>query len=204
MGVVGERLVMELNGVSCLPLEAVEPDRKGIAVTRSFGKPVTCFEQMREAVAAYATRAAEKLRRHRVGAVAGHVFMHTNRHDAGAWVHRGGSFAFARPTHDTAALVSSATRAAASAWLQGPRYAKAGIVLTELGSPSDAPVGLFDEAPDPRRDSLMAALDDLNRRFGRNTLVPAAVGLRQEWGLRSRMRSPAYTTDIDAIPIVKA
>ena len=204
MGVVGERLVMELNGVPCLPLEALEPDRKGIAVTRSFGRPVTSFEHMREAVATYATRAAEKLRRHRVGAVAGHVFMHTNRHDGSPLVHRGASFAFPNPTDDTVALVSAATRAAASAWLQGPRYAKAGVVLTELRSPSQAPAGLFDEPVDPRRESLMAALDGLNRRFGRNTLVPAAVGLRQEWGLRSRMRSPAYTTDIDAIPTVRA
>lgn len=204
MGVVGERLVMELNGISCLPLETVEPDRKGIAVTRSFGKPVVEFEHMREAIAAYATRAAEKLRRHRMGAIAGQVFMHTNRHNGDPWCHRGASFAFAGPTDDTVALVGAATRAAAVAWVRGARFAKAGILLTELGSPSTASSDLFAEPADPRRASLMAALDGLNGRFGRGTLVPAAVGLRQEWGLRSRMRSPAYTTDLDAIPVVRA
>lgn len=77
--VVGERMVLELNGVSCLPLESLAPQRKGIAVTRSFGRSIVRFPEMREAVAAYATRAAEKLRRHRVSAVQGYVFMHTNK-----------------------------------------------------------------------------------------------------------------------------
>lgn len=63
-----------MNGISCLPLESVAPQRKGIAVTRGFGRAVVAFPEMREAVAAYATRAAEKLRRHGVAAVQGFVF----------------------------------------------------------------------------------------------------------------------------------
>ena len=38
MTVVGERLVYELNGRSCLPLELVAPPRKGLMVSRSFGQ----------------------------------------------------------------------------------------------------------------------------------------------------------------------
>ena len=41
MTVTGGRTVYELRGLSCMPLELVEPTRKGIAVTRSFGHPVT-------------------------------------------------------------------------------------------------------------------------------------------------------------------
>ncbi|WP_263382205.1 hypothetical protein [Granulicella arctica] len=55
MTVTGGRTVFELRGISCLPLELTEPTRKGIAVTRSFGAPVTSWQEMREAIASYAT-----------------------------------------------------------------------------------------------------------------------------------------------------
>ncbi len=79
LSVVGERTVLELQGVSCLPLEDVPPQRKGCAVTRSFGTPVTDLAGMLEAVAAYAARAGEKLRRHGLQATHMAVFMHTSR-----------------------------------------------------------------------------------------------------------------------------
>lgn len=204
MGVVGERMVLELNGVSCLPLEAIAPQRKGIAVTRSFGRPVTTLDHMREAVAAYATRAAEKLRRHGLGVVTGHVFMHTNRHNGDAWCQRGCGFSFVRATSDTHELVSAAVGAVERCWAPGHRFSKAGIVLTELGSPEPDQGSLFGTAGDERRSRLMVAIDGLNGRYGRGTLFPAAEGVRKEWGLRSERRSPNYTTDISDIPEVVA
>ena len=78
MTVTGGRVVYELRGVSCLPLELLEPTRKGIAVTRSFGQSVTEWPMMREAIVSYATRAAEKMRRYKVAADNLYVFMHTN------------------------------------------------------------------------------------------------------------------------------
>lgn len=60
MTVKGGRTVYELRGVSCLPMELVEPKRKGIAVTRSLGKLVTEWTEMRKALASDATRAAEQ------------------------------------------------------------------------------------------------------------------------------------------------
>ena len=59
-----ERTVWELRGLSCLALEEVAPQRKGVAVTRTFGRPVTSRDELREAVAAFATRAGERLRAH--------------------------------------------------------------------------------------------------------------------------------------------
>ena len=52
----------ELRGTSCLPLSLLVPQRKGLAVTRTFGHAVTEWAELREAVAAYAARAGEKLR----------------------------------------------------------------------------------------------------------------------------------------------
>ena len=79
--VVGARVQAELRGVSCLPLSLVAPTKKGVAVTRSFGRPVTAWAEMREAAAHHAARAGEKLRAE--GLVAGRmmVFLHTNPHN---------------------------------------------------------------------------------------------------------------------------
>ena len=78
MTVTGGRMVYELRGISCMPLELVEPTQKGIAVTGSFGAPVTSWTEMREALASYPTRAAEKMRRYKVAADNLFVFMQTS------------------------------------------------------------------------------------------------------------------------------
>jgi len=80
----GQRTHAELRGVSRMPLSLAPPTKKMLATTRSFGAWVTSWEEMREPVATYPKRGAEKMRRH--GLVAGgmHVFLHTNQfnHDA--------------------------------------------------------------------------------------------------------------------------
>jgi DNA polymerase V len=68
MGVIGVRIVWELRGVSCWPLERHPPRQKSLMVSRSLGRPVSTLTDMRQAVAAYTTRAAEKLRRHQLAA----------------------------------------------------------------------------------------------------------------------------------------
>ena len=82
-----ERTVLELHGLACIAVEDAPPQRKGLAVTRSFGRPVTSLDELREAVAAYAARAGEKLRTH--GLVAGQIcaFFHTSPHRDGPHHH---------------------------------------------------------------------------------------------------------------------
>ena len=75
MPVTGGRTVYELRGISCMPLELVEPTRKGIAVTRSFGAPVTSWQQMREATLRGQRKGCAATK---VGAENIFVFMHTN------------------------------------------------------------------------------------------------------------------------------
>jgi DNA polymerase V len=201
--VVGERLVRELNGVRCQELEFTAPVRKGIAVTRSFGTPVTTLDAMLEATASYASRAGEKLRRH--GVVAPHmsVFFHTSRFSDGPAKSVSGIVRLREPTSDTLELVQAATRATKRLWAGGYRYSKAGVILDGLVTPDRAPRALID-APDPRREALMMALDDLNARFGRGSLFVARSGIQKAWMVRADMRSPAYTTRLSEVPVVAA
>ncbi len=100
MTVTGGHTVYELRGISCLPLELMEPTQKGIAIMRSFGAPVTSWQEMREAIASYATRAAEKMRRYKVAAENIFVFMHTNTFNNDPF-YNGASARFSETTNDT-------------------------------------------------------------------------------------------------------
>lgn len=204
-----ERTVLELTGLPCLALEDVAPQRKGLAVTRSFGRPVTELAELQEAVAAYATRAGEKLRAH--GLVAGQLsaFFHTSPHRDGPRYHGERRTRLMPLTADTRQLIAAAARCVEAAW-PGPRgvcYVKAGVLLDDLCPADAAPPTLFDAAevcPAPKSEALMAAMDRVNARFGRGTLVPAASGIARPWKLRAAHHSPRYTTRLDELPQVRA
>jgi DNA polymerase V len=75
LGVVTMRLALELRGVRCLHLEREIPERKSIMASRLFGRPITMQAELREAVASYTARAAEKLRRQHLATVHLTVFV---------------------------------------------------------------------------------------------------------------------------------
>jgi DNA polymerase V len=94
---------------------------------------------------------------------------------------------------DTRALVAATRRCVEAAWSDGFAYAKAGVVLDDLRRREDAPRTLFD-AEDPRAAALMRAVDELNARYGRHAVFPAAMGIRRSWRQRAEHCSPRYTT----------
>ena len=201
--VVLERLVAELQGVPASAVEVVEPQRKGMAVTRSFGTPIVDRETLMGAVAQHAMRAGEKLRSH--GLVAGQltVFFHTScfRNEA---EYQGLRRMTLHPmTADSLELIAAARRGVEAAWRDGYAYAKAGVLLDDLIEADRRPRTLF-ETDVERRERLMQALDDVNGKFGRFTAVAATQGFRQEWKMRSANRSPGWTTRIEEVPVVRA
>ena len=87
MTVTGSRTVYAMSGISCMPLEMMGPTGNGIAVTRSFGASVTSWREMREAVASYATRGVEEMRRYKVATENIFVFMHTSSFNNDLFAH---------------------------------------------------------------------------------------------------------------------
>jgi DNA polymerase V len=205
--VVLERTVLELQGEACIAFDDIEPQRKGMAVTRSAGTPMKDFDTVFQAVTAHATRAAEKLRQH--GLVAGTltVFFHTNRHRLDRPQYSGSRSTRITPmSSDTFDLVEAARRCAQAAWPKGEwqafGFTKAGIMLADLIRFEDRPLTLFD-VEKPKSAALMSALDQVNNRFGKKTLVLASEGMKRPWQLRSDHRSPRYTTRLTDLPVVR-
>jgi DNA polymerase V len=204
LSVVGLRTAWELRGTACASFSEVSPTRKSLAVTRSFGKPVEDGQELLDAVASYATRASEKLRRHGLVASAMQVFLMTNRFAKTDPQYINQVTFDIEPTSDTFAMIASATRAARHLWRDGYRYAKAGVVLLDLAPSSVQPANLFPSRDPVRSAAVMRALDAVNVRYGRGTLRPGAVVSKPRWGMRQSNVSPRYTTHIEEILRVKA
>lgn len=200
--VTGARIAAELRGVSCLEIEEIVPAKKNIISSRSFGQAITSKTEMREAVATYMSRAAEKMRRD--GSVTGHVrvFVETNpfRETDAQW------FGSAGATLDTATsytpeLVSAALHALEACWRDGYRYKKAGVMLLDLHSGAAVQSAFTTPAPElqGRRASAMRALDTINRQLGRGTVTVATAGIAPAWRMKRGMCSPRYTTRWDEL-----
>lgn len=209
--VVGERIIHELRGTACLPLDLVPARRKGCAVTRSFSSRITDRVTLEEAVAAHATRLGEKLRREGLGTNHVSVFYHTSEHDRDA-PQRSVSTTVNLPEHtsDTLALIKAARLGVAKTWREPGerawRYSKAGIVKNDLVPLSHSPRALIDALDRERSGPLMAAMDACNARWGHGAVVPARAGLvaRRDWNTKFEMRTPRYTTQITELPVAHA
>ncbi len=201
--VVGRRLQLELQGVSSLPLEEMAA-KKSICCSRSFGRPVTSLDDLREAVALYATHAAEKLRKQRSFASALSVFLTTNRFKPHEPQYaRSMQFTIPRPTSDTLELIDYAHRCLDQIYQPGYRFKKAGIILLDL-IPSDRfQADMFWPELPEKRARLMEVVDQINTRYGPHKIAPAAIGRNTSWHMRRTMKSPNYTTDWRELPLVR-
>ena len=172
-------------------------------VSRSFGRPITALIEMREAVATYMTRAAEKLRRAQRAAGVLTVFLMTNRFTDEP--HYANSVTIPLPvaTQDTAELIRYALRGIEQIFREGYRYKKAGVILTALVPAHQVQTHLFDQHDRERSQRLMAALDAINTQWGAGTVRYAAVGLRPRWIMRCGHRSPRYTTRWEELVVVR-
>jgi DNA polymerase V len=198
--VVGLRTAWELRGTPCIPLDAAPSPRKGIMVSRSFSRRLTELEPLREALASYATRLGEKLRRDHRHARQMMIFLHNSPFDTKeAYYSRQASFQLPFPTSDSAELIHHACAALSRIYRPGVRYSKCGVMVMEL-VPDDVRQGNFlDDRNRARSKSLMAALDAINRRMGRGSVFYAASGIHRPWAMAASMRSQHFTTDWDQL-----
>ncbi len=204
-GVVMVRTILELRGQSCLPLELVPPARQSLMVSRSFGQPVTCAAHLKEAIATYTSRAAEKLRQYQLAAGVLNVFARTSRFGDAPY---SDTVVASLPiaTSDTAELLHYALPCGEALFQEGHRFSKAGVLLLNLVPDHQIQGSLFDDLDSPQRErsrKLMSVVDQLNRQFGAGTVRFASTGLKQPWALKSAHRSPRYTTQWGELLVVK-
>ncbi|ECI2792752.1 Y-family DNA polymerase [Salmonella enterica subsp. enterica serovar Give] len=200
--VVLERTVRELNGVSCISLEEAPSPKQQIICSRSFGERVTTYEALRQAICQHAERAAEKLRGERQFCRHIAVFVKTSPFAVNeAYYGNVASEKLLLPTRDTRDIISAAVKALDSIWLDGHRYAKAGVMLNDFTPSGVSQLNLFDEEqPRAQSDELMKVLDRINHS-GKGKIWFSGRGIAPEWQMKRDMLSPAYTTRWNDIPV---
>lgn len=204
MGIVGLRLVMELRGVSCLDLEQCPAPKQSLTCSRAFGKLISTLGEMEEAVSVYTSRVAEKLRRERLAATVLTVCLTTNEFKEGPQYSNALTLNLSVVTDTTSDLIKSALQGIRAIYRDGYLYKKAGVMLTGLVPVSQTQADLFDDRDRRKSKRLMSALDAINDRWGADTLHYASSGISKPWKTQFHRRSPAYTTDWDALPVVNA
>jgi DNA polymerase V len=199
-GVVMEKTQRELQGVPCIDLQEVVPDKKQIVSSRSFGQTVRDVAVLKDAMSTFVANACAKLRAQGSHAALIQVSLHTNRFRKDLPQYNP-SFALPLPQPTNDSLVVNRWADYLVGRLFKPEYAykKAGIMLGEI-----TPVGQYQadwleptQATDTR---LMEALDGLNKRFGRGTVKVSTQGAHAGWQMRQERKSPSYTTDWASMP----
>lgn len=202
--VVLERTSRELRGEPCLELEEFSPTRQQIICSRSFGSRITEYGDMHQAICAYAERAAEKLREDKQFCRFISVFVRTSPHvQDEVFYGNQSSGRLLTPSNDTRDIIRVATEALDRIWIDGHRYMKAGVMLSDFFSQGVAQLNLFDEhQPRPDSTALMQVVDQLNRS-GCGTVWFAGQGIQKSWAMKREMLSPAWTTRFADLPVVK-
>jgi DNA polymerase V len=195
MSVVGQRLHMELRGISCLPLEILSPPKKMVGSSRSFVKPLTTLSALQEAVATYVSRVGEKLRKQRSCAQLITVFIRTNRFSKDAVQYGNArSIQMPVPTDHTPELIRYAFQALELIYREGFSYKKAGILVGGLVPAYDCQQQLFDQLDRKKAIKAMQAMDEINSKLGRFKVRSAAMGFAKQGETRQNDLSPNYTS----------
>ena len=201
LNIVGMRTVFELRGIACSAIESGGRPRQMLIVSRSFGQAIYDFDDLAAAITYHTIRAGEKLRRG--GQVAGQftTYLRTSHFREQDDRYSGSvTLPLVPKTDTTPELLHVAMEGLRQIYEAGRRYAKAGVMLTELSAAEALPLRLWGHERHERERRVMQAVDAVNARFGQDTLH---IGMPQEeaaaWKMKSEMRSGRYTTRWDEL-----
>jgi len=197
-GVTGARLIRELNGNPSREMEKPLVSKKMIATTRMFGQPVTELNDIKEAIATYTSRAAEKLRRQHSAAKVISVFIVPKEQNYEVSFRRGATVSshitLPTATSSTHELIKPAVQLVETLYEQGKSYKKAGVMLAGLEPDESIQGNLFLPGPQKYQRLLMDMMDNINFSMRDDVLKFATSGLTRDWKMRQELRSKRYTT----------
>ncbi len=182
--VVISRTWAELNGIDCVPNEAMAA-KKSICTSRSFNGMVSDLDTLKIHVANYAARCAEKLRQQNTVASIVGVFLNTNyfRDDLPQyWQFKEVSLPTA--TNSTTTIVKAANGILSEIFKEGYLYKKAGVIVMGIAPTSPIQLNLFDINAErfEKLKSLDKVIDRINKVNGTETVILAAQQYRQKDG----------------------
>ncbi len=206
-GVVGVRLIKELKGEAASEMKDELVVKKMIATTRMFGSPVKNIADIKEAVATYTSRAAEKLRRQQSAANIISVFVVPKEQNHNTHFRHGPTVSsyvtLPVATSSTNELIKPAVLLVDKLYEEGRIYKKAGVMLSGLVPDETIQGNLFVAEKINNNRLLMSMLDNVNFSMRDDVVKFAASGTARDWKMRQELRSPRYTTRWEEMFTVK-
>tara|TARA_B100001123_G_scaffold60505_1_gene65572 strand:+ start:1436 stop:2716 length:1281 start_codon:yes stop_codon:yes gene_type:complete len=201
--VMSSRTAMELRGISCISLETHQAKRKSCCVSRSFGKKVENFQELKESIATHSLNAAEKIRSESLLTKSITVFIRTSPFQNNRKFYSNSkTIDFPIATDDSIEIVKNALIGLKFIFKKGYKYQKTGIVLSGLLE-SEKINNLFSTSKESKIKNLMKSIDYTNYKYGRSTLSLAEAGINKKWNIKRKYSSKIDTTDYYHLPIVK-
>lgn len=205
-GVVGVRLLKELRGEDTISMKEELVTKKMITTSRMFGATVTDRSHLKEAVASYVSRAAEKLRRQNGAASMISVFLVSQEKiESPNFKHGPTVNAYVilpQPTSMTNELIKPALKMVDQLFVQGKKYKKAGVILSGIVPDDSLQGNLFEPGRSIGR-SLMEMMDNINFSMRGNVVNFASTGIKKQWKMQQSFHSPLYTTNWNDLKEVK-
>lgn len=198
------RTQAELMGVNAIDLQDASAPRQMINVSRSFGSPVHDPDTLAKALCCFTEAAAAKLRRQgSVTSVMRVYALSSPFSTKGIPYSKAVTIPFAYPVDDVRALSRAASQAARVVFRQGVSFAKGGVTLMQISPRGHlAQADMFYQDESRSSEQLMHTLDEINSRFGRNTVVVARSIGEQAWSSRHDNRSQAFSTSLAEFKVV--
>lgn len=198
------RMQKELKGNMVYDLEILKNRKKSICTSRSFGKEINDFNNLKEAVCNFANNCARKLRQENSVCSKVSIFLMTNRFNLIVAQHNPTiTMHFDTPTSDSMEIISATSKALRLIYASGFSYKKAGVVLHEIKSNKQIQMSCFDIPKRKKRNKLMKSIDELNSIMGNNKIRFASQGFNEYWQAKRKKLSPSYTTKYEDILKIK-
>ncbi|MFK4298106.1 DNA polymerase V [Arthrobacter sp. GAS37] len=201
--VVQMRTCLDLKGVKAVQLEEERRGKEQLIFSRSFSEPITTTNGMRQVLSVYAQKAASRLVHH--GQIAKIVTAWAGTSHFGEQ-HSYPSVVVVLPaaTSDPVELTRAA-HALLERMTPGMKYARAGVMLTDLrpdtGQQALAPF----QFPHEER-GIATLVDRVQKKFGAEAVGLGWAGMRPgpQWRMRRDMLTPRATTHWGELATVKA
>lgn len=186
MHLLGLRVQLELKEIPCLHSEQESSDPKSLTYSRTFGNKVDSYDQLKEAIAHYVSKASEKLRQKKMLTCSiGLYLKSTDQSD-----YQNISINFA--TDSTSHLIDLAHKLLKILYKEAI-YKKAGIHFNHLTAKDGSQLN-FESLAHTNNTKLDQTVDQINKRYGSETLFRASEGIEKKWEVRRKKLTQEYTS----------
>ena len=196
ISVMGFKLVRELKGISCFPLETNIQIKKTICTSRSFRKPIKEYRQLTEAISTFAARCSEKLRKKKCSASEIRIFIYTNPYNSKHKQYYGHiKLNLDVASNESNIIIKEALKGLQMIYRNDCMYKKVGVILRKIVSNNQVQLSLFDDVQNRSKYKILSFVTDkINSTMGRDKLKIATQGFDRKWRMRQEQLSPCYTT----------